>query len=95
MSSFLICGEREGLKVVWTFCHFDEYLNSNVCEWTYGYNEKSWLTEEEAVYKAEALISSSRSVKNIQVKQLQGDGSWIVIDLQTSPYAYHNKKAPK
>lgn len=94
MSSCLICGEREGFKVVWTFCHFDEGLNANVSEWTYGYTEKSWLTEEEAVYKAEALISSTKSVKNIQVKQLQGDGSWIVIDLKTSPYAYHNKKAP-
>jgi hypothetical protein len=93
MRNFLICGVKGNLKVVWTFCEFDKNLNRNIYEWTYGYRDSSWLTEEEAIHKAEDLIYSEKSVKDIEVKQQQGDGSWLIIDIKTSPYAYHNKKA--
>ena len=94
MNNCLICGNDNGLNVVYTFSHFDERLNSNFSKWTYGYNDNSWLTEEEAVFKAEALIHCEKSIKDIRVKQLLGDGSWITINLKTSPFAYHNKKTP-
>lgn len=94
MGNCLICGERDGLKVVWTLGRFDEVFNRTFFDWTYGYTENSWLTEKEAVYKTEALICDERLVKNIHIKQQQGDGSWIIIDLKTSPYAHHNKIAP-
>lgn len=93
MKNCLICGNYFNNNVNYTFQYFDKNFNLPVSEWTYGYTENSWLTEEDAVYKAEALIFSRNSVKNIKVKQLLGN-EWIDIDLEKSPFAYHNKKAP-
>lgn len=92
MQNCLICGLDKGIKVNWTFSHFNENLNSSVSEWTYGYTDKSWLTEEDAVYKAEALIHSEKTVTNIHVQKKLSDDTWIVVDLEKSPFAYHNKK---
>lgn len=93
MKNCIICGVKQGSHVVWTFQNFNEIFNSSVFEWTYGDDNNSWLSEEEAVYRAETLIVKEKSVKNICVKQRLGD-QWFIVDLEKSPFAYHNKKAP-
>lgn len=91
MGNCLICGERDGLKVVWTLCDFDELRNANVYEWTYGYTEKSWLTEEKAISLAKEFLGQP-GIKNIKVIQPLADDNYFEIDFTKDEPEYHLKK---
>lgn len=81
----IICGVKENRNVIFDFVKYDETLGP-IYEWTYFCNDKSFYTEKEAVYIAEALIYENK-VNNIRIMKLMPNDSWVKVDLQNSPYA--------
>lgn len=81
----VICGVKDNRNVNYTFVKYHKVFGA-ISEWTYGYNKRSFYTEKEAVYIAEALIYQNK-VKNIRVMKQKPNGSWVKVDLQNSPYA--------